>query len=216
MLRAFVISASVLALGLVVGCTAFKSQRTPSGDFCSDMPVIAAGDEPDIEYHRLTPVQSDVKARTEAERLESLRKAACKVGGDAVVEAVNEETRNDQGQIVFVSSGTAVIWVRPKGSEPVPLTTHKKAAPATTAAPTAAETTPAPTTAAPTAAPVATAAPTFSIRMATASPTPTRANVPGTACNGWRTPGRGSSSFIASVTWPARTAPSGSTSKGAA
>lgn len=177
MLRAFVISASVLALGLVVGCTAFKSQRTPSGDFCSDMPVIAAGDEPDIEYHRLTPVQSDVKARTEAERLESLRKAACKVGGDAVVEAVNEETRNDQGQIVFVSSGTAVIWVRPKGSEPVPLTTHKKAAPATTAAPTAAETTPAPTTATPTAAPVATAAPTAA-PVATAAPTATPTAAP--------------------------------------
>ena len=136
MLRSLTLAVS--ALLLVTSCTpAFKDRRTPSGDFCIDMAVIPAGEEPNLEYHRLQPVQSDIKARTEAERLESLRKAACLVGGDAVIEAVNEETRNEQAQYVLVSSGTAVIWVRPKGSEAVPLTTHKKAKPEETATPTA-------------------------------------------------------------------------------
>src|SRR5678809_1104337 len=116
MLRQFVISS--LALLLATSCTAdFKNRRTPSGDFCSDMFVIPAGEEPNLEYHRLQPVQSDIQAHTEAERLESLRKAACLVGADAVIEAVNEEVRNDAAQFVLVSSGTAVVWVRPKGSE---------------------------------------------------------------------------------------------------
>src|SRR5262249_29650023 len=115
----------------------------------------------------------------EAERLESLRKSACNVGGDAVIEAVNEEVRNEQAQYVLVSSGTAVIWVRPKTGEVKPLTTHKKpkkdaapdpssessaeppTAPVTTAAPA-----PTPTPAAPTAAPVPTAT-----AVASAAPT---------------------------------------------
>ncbi len=177
------------ALLLVTSCApAFKDRRTPSGEFCTDMAVIPAGEEPDLEYHRLQPVQSDIKARTEAERLESLRKAACLVGGDAVMEAVNEEVRNEQAQFVLVSSGTAVIWVRPKTGDVKPLTTHKKAkepGAATTAAPTASEVAPPPpaTTAAPpppvpTAAPVATPAPTptaapTASAAATAAPTAT-------------------------------------------
>ena len=184
------------AILLATSCApAFRDRRTPSGEFCTDMAVIPAGDEPDLEYHRLQPVQSDIKARTEAERLESLRKAACLVGGDAVIEAVNEEVRNEQAQFVTVSSGTAVIWVRPKTGEAKPLTTHKKkkeeaAAPApsatdTAAAPTATATSvasaapaPTPTPAAtpappPTAAPTASAAPT-----ATASAAPTATTKP--------------------------------------
>ena len=175
MLRAFVISLS--ALTLTMGCTDFKNRRTPSGEFCSDMAVIPAGEEPNLEYHRLTPVQSDIKARTEAERLESLRKAACKVGGDAVIEAVNEETRNDQAQYVLVSSGTAVNWVRPKGSEAVPLTTHKKAQPEGTATPVSTSDVPSIPTAAPTAAPAPTATPTAA-PVATAAPTATPTAAP--------------------------------------
>jgi hypothetical protein len=122
-------------LALVVAATlpaaaacgpSFKDRRTPSGDFCSDMAVVPAGQEPDREYHRLQPIQSDPKAKTEAERLESLRKAACNVGADAVIEAVNEEVRGENAQYGTVSSGTAVIWLhhadaatRPAG--PVPL-----------------------------------------------------------------------------------------------
>lgn len=118
---------SVSALVLFTSCAPdFRNKRTPSGEFCTDMAVIPAGEEPDLEYHRLQPVQSSIMARTEAERLESLRKAACNVGGDAVIEAVNEEVRNEQAQFVLVSSGTAVIWVRPKTGEVKPLTTHKK------------------------------------------------------------------------------------------
>lgn len=165
---------------LATSCAAFKDKRTPSGEFCSDMPVIPAGDEPDLEFHRLQPIQSDIRARTEAERLESLRKAACAVGGDAVIEAVNEEVRNDQAQYVLVSSGTAVLWVRPKGSEVKPLTTHRKkkeaaAAPDATTDPGAGSASAAPTatpSAAPTAAPVASAAPTAAPSAApTAAPT---------------------------------------------
>lgn len=178
---------SALSLLFVTSCVSdFRNKRTPSGEFCTDMAVIPAGEEPDLEYHRLQPVQSDIKAHTEAERLESLRKAACLVGGDAVIEAVNEEVRNEQAQFVIVSSGTAVIWVRPKTGEVKPLTTHKKAKEPTadaSAAPSAApsEPPPADTTAAaappppaPTAAPAAppSAAPSASA-VASAAPTTT-------------------------------------------
>jgi hypothetical protein len=117
----------------------FKDRRTPSGDFCSDMAVIPAGQEPDREYHRLQPIQSDPKAKTEAERLESLRKAACNVSADAVIEAVNEEVRGDNAQYGMVSSGTAVIWLhradpaRPSAPTPVGAL-PTKGSPAATAA----------------------------------------------------------------------------------
>lgn len=173
MLRSLVLCST--ALLLATSCTAdFKNRRTPSGEFCSDMFVIPAGDEPNLEYHRLQPVQSDIKAHTEAERLESLRKAACIVGGDAVIEAVNEEIRNEVGQYVLVSSGTAVVWVRPKGSEAVPLTTHKKpktAEEASSAQPIAA----APPAAPPSAAPVPTAAPPAAPPATVASAAPSAA-----------------------------------------
>jgi hypothetical protein len=158
MLRSLVLCTA--ALLLATSCTAdFKNRRTPSGEFCSDMFVIPAGDEPNLEYHRLQPVQSDIKAHTEAERLESLRKAACIVGGDAVIEAVNEEIRNEVGQYVLVSSGTSVVWVRPKGSEAVPLTTHKKPKTGAEEAGSAQPVATAPPAAPPSAAPVPTAAP---------------------------------------------------------
>jgi hypothetical protein len=116
------LAAAVLAV-TSFGCSpAFKDKRTPSGDFCSDMAIVPAGQEPEREYHRLQPIQSDPKARTEAERLESLRKAACKIDADAVIEAVNEEVRGDNAQYAMVSSGTAVIWLRPHtGEDPKPL-----------------------------------------------------------------------------------------------
>jgi hypothetical protein len=137
-----------------VSCAAFKDKRTPSGDFCSDMPIIPAGQEPDREYHRLQPIQSDPKTRTEAERLESLRKVACTTGADAVIEAVNEEVRGDSGY-QMVSSGTAVIWLRPSaggGASPhQSLPTPKKPTPIGEPTATAEP--------APTAEPVATATP---------------------------------------------------------
>src|SRR3954465_1588051 len=105
----------------LMSCRPFKDKRTPSGEFCSDMAIIPAGQEPDREYHRLQPIQSDPKARTEAERLESLRKVACIAGGDAVIEAVNEEVRGENAQYATVSSGTTVIWLRRTGVEMKPI-----------------------------------------------------------------------------------------------
>jgi hypothetical protein len=134
-MRRFLLPAVVLAVVIPAGCgPSFKDRRTPSGDFCSDMVVIPAGQEPDREYHRLNPITSDPKARTEAERLESLRKASCLIGGDAVIEAVNEEVRGDNAQYTTVSSGTAVIWIRHPNGEVKPLTiiTKKPPAPAPT------------------------------------------------------------------------------------
>lgn len=129
-------TAALVAL-LPLACVSFKDKRTPSGDFCSDMSVVPAGTEVDREYHRLQPIQSDPKARTEAERLESLRKSACSVGADAVIEAVNEEVRGDSSAYTMVSSGTAVIWLRHASTDlkPLSLTTKKTAEPAPPAAP---------------------------------------------------------------------------------
>jgi hypothetical protein len=132
--------ALALAVTVAAACgPSFKDRRTPSGDFCSDMVVIPAGQEPDREYHRLQPIKSDIAAKTEAERLESLRKAACLVGADSVIEAVNEEVRADNAQYATVSSGTAVIWLRPHNGEVKPLVilTKKPPAPAPDPTPTA-------------------------------------------------------------------------------
>ena len=126
-----------LAASTIVSCSNFKNQRTPGGDFCSDMPVIPAGQEADREYHRLQPISSDPKARTEAERLESLRKAACSVGGDAVIEAVNEEVRAENATYTTVSSGTAVIWLRRPQGEVKPLTLHSSPKPSASGTPSA-------------------------------------------------------------------------------
>ncbi|WP_437338733.1 hypothetical protein [Sorangium sp. So ce394] len=126
---------AALGAALIAGCsTPFRDKRTPSGEFCSDMHVVPAGQLPDREYHRLQPIASDPEARTEAERLESLRKAACAVGGDAVIEAVNEEIRTEDGRYASVASGTAVIWVRRTDGEAKPLTFHPAAKPGDSAA----------------------------------------------------------------------------------
>ena len=119
---------SVTALLFMTSCTAaFRDRRTPSGGFCTDMAVIPSNEEPDLEYHRLQPVQSELKQFTSAERFESLRKAACAVGADAVIEAEEDNKQNEVGQFVKIFTGTAVVWVRPAGeSDAKPLTTHKK------------------------------------------------------------------------------------------
>jgi hypothetical protein len=143
------------ALALAVTATAscavpFKDKRTPFGDFCSDMVVIPAGQMPDREYHRLGPIRSETTAHTEAERLESLRKAACFAGGDSVIEAVNEDVRGENAQYATVSSGTAVIWIRPHSGEvkPLTITTIKPPAPAPEPSAEPAPEPPAPTTSA--------------------------------------------------------------------
>jgi uncharacterized protein YbjQ (UPF0145 family) len=74
------------------------------------MPIVPAGQLTDRDYHRVGAVRSAAKA-TEAARLESLRQAACAAGADAVLEAANEEVRDESGATVHIASGTAVVWV---------------------------------------------------------------------------------------------------------
>jgi len=163
------LAAIALAVTATAACAAsFKDRRTPSGDFCSDMVIIPAGQEPDREYHRLQPIKSDISAKTEAERLESLRKAACLVGADSVIEAVNEEVRADNAQYATVSSGTAVIWLRPHSGEVKPLTIlTKKPAPAPEPTAEPAPTTDVAASAAPSAKPVAGKGPKAGTKTAT-------------------------------------------------
>lgn len=99
----------------------FHQMRTPSGDFCSDMPIFAGRDQPEKEFHRLGPVKSAAKLNTVAERLESLRKAACSAEADAVIEASEDEERQLDATYSKVASGTAVVWTRRTDAEGRPL-----------------------------------------------------------------------------------------------
>src|SRR5262245_30180115 len=119
---------SLLSLALLVGgCgPSFTKALTPSGEPCTDMPIIPAGQAVDREYHRVGPVASSLKSMTEAERLESLRRAACKKGADAIIEASNEDARLPDNSHTTRASGTAVTWRRapvaptPLGGKPAP------------------------------------------------------------------------------------------------
>lgn len=114
--RAVLVASFPLALPLLGGCKTvipFEKAVTPSGEPCSDMPVIPAGQTVDRPYHRLRPVASALTATTEAERLESLRRAACGIQADGVIEAANEEARlPDNTGYVTRASGTAIVWRR--------------------------------------------------------------------------------------------------------
>lgn len=111
----------VLVVALALGASACgapaRRTTTPSGHSCVDMPLLAAGQEPGRPLHRMGPVRSDARSATEAERLASLREAACAAGGDAVIEAVNEEVRLPDGTYGTIASGTAVVWT---GAAPRP------------------------------------------------------------------------------------------------
>jgi len=122
MQRVVLFSAATAAI--FVACAApprFQDMRTPSGEFCTDMPIFAGKTQPDKEFHRLEPVQSEPGARTEPERLRSLRKAACMAGGDAVIEAIEEEIRLPDASYGKVATGTAIVWIRREGSSTKPL-----------------------------------------------------------------------------------------------
>ncbi|HEX2573666.1 MAG TPA: hypothetical protein VH877_29215 [Polyangia bacterium] len=111
------VASMVLPFGLLLGAGGcggkFYKSTTPSGVPCSDMPVYPAGQAIDQQYHRLRPIASSPKASTEAERLESLRRKACQLHADAIIEAANEETRTKDGAgYVTRASGTAVAWVK--------------------------------------------------------------------------------------------------------
>src|SRR5512139_2387960 len=122
MQRVVLLSAATAAL--FIACAApprFQDMRTPSGEFCTDMPIFAGKTQPDREFHRLEPVQSEPGARTEAERLRSLRKASCLAGGDAVIEAIEEEIRLPDASYGKVAAGTAIVWIRREGAAARPL-----------------------------------------------------------------------------------------------
>jgi hypothetical protein len=146
------LAAALLAALAPLACgPSFKEMRTPSGGFCHDMPIVPADQDPERAFRRLQPIQSDAGAGTEDERIDSLRRAACKLGADAVIEAANEEVRAEGGQLATVSSGTAVVWTRRPGGDVQPglLPPTTKAAgpepsaePAPTAGPNAAPGTP--------------------------------------------------------------------------
>src|SRR5438128_5539866 len=115
----------LVAAPLLGGCAQvpFEKRTTPSGDPCTDMPIIPGGHAVDRPYHRLGPIASDPKATTEAERLWSLRQIACEKKADAVIEATNEEVRVPEGTGYLTrASGTAIVWTqaparpRPVGS----------------------------------------------------------------------------------------------------
>jgi hypothetical protein len=113
---------AVCSLALA-GCVSFSDARTRSGGFCTDMPIYPAGQTPDKPFHRLQPVASALKPLTEAERLESLRRVACKLGADAVIEAVNETAQNSDHVTLERSSGYAVVWTAaPTAPTPVRVT----------------------------------------------------------------------------------------------
>lgn len=99
----------------------FHQMRTPSGDFCSDMPIFAGRDQPEREFHRLGPVKSQPALKSVAERLESLRKAACAEGADAIVEASEAEERQPDATYSTIASGTAVVWTRRSDEDARPL-----------------------------------------------------------------------------------------------
>ncbi|MRG95680.1 hypothetical protein [Polyangium spumosum] len=122
MQRVVLLSAATAAL--FIACAApprFQDMRTPSGEFCTDMPIFAGKTQPDREFHRLEPVQSEPSAKTEPERLRSLRKAACFAGGDAVIEAVEDEIRLPDASYGKVAAGTAIVWTRREGAAAKPL-----------------------------------------------------------------------------------------------
>ena len=98
---------AAIALLSAACAPAFDKARTPSGEPCADLPIIPAGTEPSRPYHRIAPIISDEGLKSEAERLESLRREACRRHADAVIEAVNEE---QPGGGAPRSSGTAVVW----------------------------------------------------------------------------------------------------------
>jgi hypothetical protein len=177
----------VVSATLIASCSvSFRERRTPSGEFCSDMAVIPAGQVPDREYHRLQPITSNPEARTEAQRLESLRMAACEAGGDGVIEAVNEEIRQENGNYATVASGTAVTWVlRGEGARPIShLPTHTPGATPHPANPQPEPAPPPPAAAetAPPAAPQPTAAPkaqpTSTVKTAPITPSTARPPTP--------------------------------------
>jgi len=125
MQRFTALTAIVASVALYTACAAkpipFHQMRTPSGDFCSDMPIFSGTTQPDREFHRIGPVKSLPNLKSPAERLESLRKAACDAGADGIVEGAEAEETQIDATHSLVASGTGVIWTRRPDTEARPL-----------------------------------------------------------------------------------------------
>jgi hypothetical protein len=98
----------------LAGCAAnFQEARTPSGDFCAEMPILVAGQDPGRPYQRVGLVTSGEGIPDDAHRLEALRRAACKLGADAVIEAASQQRGvGPDGKARLVSEGFAVVWAK--------------------------------------------------------------------------------------------------------
>jgi hypothetical protein len=116
-------AAFALAALMLTGCAGlfadhFYDAVTPSGVHCSDMPVVPSGSAVDREFHRLKPVKSGWDAVTETERIESIRRKACAVGADGVIETVADEHRDPKtGMFVTLIDGVSFRFLRPKRVE---------------------------------------------------------------------------------------------------
>lgn len=130
------VAALLLAAPLGACAPVFEKALTPSGDPCPDIPIYGVGQTVDRAYHRKGPIASSLQASTDPERLESLRREACRVGADAVIEAGNEDAKLPDGTgYVTRATGTAVIWRRmPGGFRPIQ-SLQKAPPPAAEAAP---------------------------------------------------------------------------------
>ncbi|HLK13231.1 MAG TPA: hypothetical protein VKT78_00365 [Fimbriimonadaceae bacterium] len=104
--------ATALVAVLSAGCGAsFYKAVTPSGGLCADMPVIVWGKEIPPSVHRLGAVASDLKCETNTERFESLRRKACDLGADAVIEVTADEVHTPTRNIIRID-GMAVRYDR--------------------------------------------------------------------------------------------------------
>ena len=123
--------------GLAAGCAPnFHDARTPSGQYCSDMPVYFNNQpDPDKPFHRIKPISTPIKPLTAPERLEALRMEACKLGGDAVIGAGDEEAQAPDHSVIMRASGYAVRWTNAPVKSVAPRQTIGGAAPAPLAGP---------------------------------------------------------------------------------
>ena len=115
-----------LALSLT-GCALFEPNfykaRSPAGVFCSDMAVIPNAQRLDRPFHRLAAVASAPTAQGELERLESIRRAACRVKADAIVEVtVSDDAKTSDGRYYTRIQGFSAVWLAPERAPEVAAT----------------------------------------------------------------------------------------------
>src|SRR5262245_27140493 len=86
--------AVAVAAVLGAGCASYYDKITPSGTPCRDMPLVPFGKDEQLAgrpFTRLRPVSSSLRCETQGERMESLRRQACDVMADAVIDIAQDE-----------------------------------------------------------------------------------------------------------------------------